>query len=186
MQADNEGADVRTKKRQEPFTIERRQAMKLTDNMWRFTVAAFGLAAWAVAYAQQVPEGAIMFNFAKAKWERPSEGGNERATIYGDPTKSGPYLYVVKMPPRASSRENPRAHSHPDTRNYTVISGTWYIGFGDKYDDSKLIALPAGSYYTEPAGLPHFVTTKSDGAVVMFGGTGPTRQISVEPAPAKK
>ena len=56
--------------------------MKLTDNMWRFTVAAFGLAACAVAYAQQVPEGAIMFNFAKAKWERPSEGGNERATIY--------------------------------------------------------------------------------------------------------
>ena len=102
--------------------------MKLTDNMRRFTVAAFGLAACAVAYAQQVPEGAIMFNFAKAKWERPSEGGNERATIYGDPTKSGPYLYVVKMPPRPSSRENPRAHSHPDTRNYTVLSGTWYIG----------------------------------------------------------
>jgi hypothetical protein len=27
----------------------------------------------------------------------------------------------------------------------------------------ELIALPAGSYYTEPAGLPHFVTTKSEG-----------------------
>jgi len=160
--------------------------MKIFNYGMHFTAVAFMLAACAVVYAQQVPEGAVMFNFAKAKWERPSESGNERATIYGDPTKAGPYLYVVKMAPRSSSRENPRAHSHPDTRNYTVLSGTWYIGFGEKYDESKLMALPAGSYYTEPAGLPHFVTTKSEGAVVMFGGTGPTRQIPVEPASAKK
>jgi len=161
--------------------------MKFTVNIWRFTVATFCLAAaCTVAYAQQLPEGAVMFNFAKAKWVRQAEGGGERATIVGDPTKPGPYLYVVKFPPRSLTGALPRSHSHPDTRNYTVISGTWYIGFGEKYDESKLIALPAGSYYTEPAGKPHFVTTKNEGAVVMFGGTGPTQQSSVEPAPAKK
>ena len=160
----------------------------MKNHYWgtHFTIAAFMLALCAVAYAQEVPKEAVMFNFAKAKWVRVSEGGGERATILGDPSKAGPYLYVSKIPPRAASAGAPRPHSHPDSRNYTVISGTWYIGFGDKYDESKLIELPAGSYYTEPAGVPHFVTTKSEGAVVMFGGTGPTRQIPVEPVPSKK
>lgn len=160
--------------------------MNIIKHIRTISAAAFILATCAVVYAQQMPEGAVMFNFAKAKWVREGDAANERATIYGDPTKPGPYLYVVKMPPRAPSAAAPRAHSHPDTRNYTVISGTWYIGFGDKYDESKLIELPAGSYYTELAGVPHFVTTKSDGAVVMFGGTGPTRQIPIEAAPSKK
>ena len=61
-------------------------------------------------------------------------------------------------------------------------------GFGKTFDESKLIALPAGSFYTEPANLPHFVATKGDGAVVQIGGSGPTRQIWVNPAddPSKK
>ena len=159
--------------------------MKITPSI--FTVAVFGLATCAVAYAQQLPQGAVMFNFAKAKWVSDAAGaGTERATVLGDPTKPGPYIYVVKFPPRASSNPAARPHSHPDSRSYTVLSGTWYIGFGDKYDESKLNELPAGSYYTEPAGVPHFVTTKSDGAVVMFSGTGPTRQIPVEAAGSKK
>jgi hypothetical protein len=45
-----------------------------------------------------------------------------------------------------------------------------------------LIALPAGSYYTQPAGVPHFVLVKDDGVVVQITGTGPSRQIPVDAA----
>ena len=72
-------------------------------------------------------------------------------------------------------------------RSYTVLSGTWYIGFGEKFDESKLIALPPGSYYTEPANKPHFVLTK-EAVVVQIGGTGPTAVKFFDPAhePKKK
>jgi hypothetical protein len=42
------------------------------------------------------------------------------------------------------------------------------------YDESKLTALPAGSFYTEPAGAPHFVATLDGEVIVQVSGTGPT------------
>jgi len=78
-----------------------------------------------------------------------------------------------------------QAHSHPDDRIYTVISGTWYIGWGEKFDESKLTALPPGSLYTEPAKVTHFITTKED-VVVQVSGTGPTATDFVDPAHAPK
>lgn len=140
--------------------------------------------ACSVVFAQQLPDGVVLFDFAKATWVTEGTPGNARAIIYGHPSKPGLYLYVNKVRPNAVTQ----AHTHPDARTYTVLSGTWYVGFGDKYDESKLIALAPGSFYTEPAGVAHFVATKGDGAMVQIGGTGPTRQIFVNPmhAPAKK
>jgi hypothetical protein len=40
------------------------------------------------------------------------------------------------------------AHSHRVDRIATVVSGTWRIGYGDKFDESKLKVLPSGSFYT--------------------------------------
>jgi quercetin dioxygenase-like cupin family protein len=79
-----------------------------------------------------------------------------------------------------------QAHSHPDDRTYTVLSGTWYIGWGDVYDSDKLIALPAGSFYTEPAGVPHFVSTPDGEAIVQITGTGPTAVDYVDQSHASK
>jgi quercetin dioxygenase-like cupin family protein len=79
-----------------------------------------------------------------------------------------------------------QAHSHPEDRTYTVISGTWYIGYGDKLDSAKLKALPAGSFHTEPANANHFVVIKEGGAVVQITGTGPTATRFVDPAHAPK
>jgi len=48
--------------------------------------------------------------------------------------------------------------------------------------------LPAGSFYTEPAKIPHFVAINDDGAVIEISGTGPSSQLWVDPAhaPTKK
>jgi len=37
------------------------------------------------------------------------------------------------------------AHTHPDYREVTVLSGTWRTGYGEKFDAAALKALPAGS-----------------------------------------
>ena len=132
---------------------------------------ALGLAAAPQALAQEIPAGAIVFTPEKAKWA-PGKLVPElqSAPVFGDQQKPGPYLGMSRFPPNFKIQP----HTHPDDRHYTVISGTWYVGFGTKWDDSKLIALPAGSYYTEPANSPHFIATKADGAVVHIGGKGPS------------
>lgn len=144
----------------------------------RFLATALGLAACIPVYGQELPQGVVMLDATKAKWERSPTG--ESAKIYGDQTKPGPYLFLTKPRPGQSIASKP--HTHPDTRTYTVISGTWYVGFGDKFDESKLIALPAGSYYTEPAGVAHFILIKDEGVVVQIGGTGPSHLAPVDAA----
>ena len=108
--------------------------------------------------------------------------GLEQAAIIGDSTKPGPYIERVKFPPNFN---NP-PHAHPDERTYTIISGTWYVGWGNKFDETKLKALPPGSFYTEPANVPHFVVSKGEPVIVQISGTGPTATRFVDPAHAPK
>jgi quercetin dioxygenase-like cupin family protein len=104
--------------------------------------------------------------------------------MLGNSKKEGPYVHRVRFP----KGRIVQAHSHPDDRTYTVLSGTWYIGWGDVYDESKLTALPPGSFYTEPAGVPHFIATPDGETVVEVHGMGPTSATFVNPdhAPKKK
>lgn len=108
--------------------------------------------------------------------------GLEQADLIGDSTKPGPYVQRVRYP---ANFVNP-PHSHPEERTYTVISGTWYVGWGTKLDESKLLALPPGSFYTEPANVPHFVLSKGEPVVVQISGVGPTASRFVDPALAPK
>ncbi len=104
------------------------------------------------------------------------------AHIVGSGKEAGPYTYRVKFP----KGRVVQAHSHPDDRFYTVISGTWKIGFGEQYDESKLITLTAGGFYTEPADVPHFISTPDGEAIVQVSGTGPTTIHYVNPEHGSK
>ena len=61
-------------------------------------------------------------------------------------------------------------HTHPDSREVTVLSGTFANGYGNTFDASK---LKAGSYYTEPSDVPHFIEVEED-VVLQVSGTGPS------------
>jgi hypothetical protein len=103
--------------------------------------------------------------------------GMEQANLVGNPSKPGPYTLRLKFP--AGYKLAP--HSHPDYREVTILSGTWYTGYGEKFEDADLKALPAGSFYTEPANLPHFVDVREP-VVIQVSGTGPSRRVFVNPA----
>lgn len=125
----------------------------------------------------------IMLAPDQMEWvDNPRVPGLGLSKIVGDAKKPGPFVHRVKFP----KGRVVQAHSHPDDRTYTVLSGTWYIGWGDNYDEAKLTALPAGSFYTEPAGVPHFISTPDGEAIVQVTGTGPTAVSYVDPAHAPK
>jgi quercetin dioxygenase-like cupin family protein len=149
--------------------------------MQRYLLAAAAVASALSAShwvsAQNVPQGSIVVTPDKLAWKpSPRVAGVETAALVSDSTKQGPYVERIRFP--ANFKIQP--HTHPEERTYTILSGTWYVGWGDKFDEAKLIALPAGSFYTEPANVAHFVTTRGDGAVIQLSGTGPTATKMLE------
>jgi len=112
---------------------------------------------------EKLPKGVTLTTPDKIQWVK-TPSGRELAYLHGHPDKPGPYLYLVKWPPNNKAL----AHKHPDDRYGIVLSGTHYIGYGDRFDEKKLHAHPAGSYFTEPADTAHFGLTRGEGAVLYF------------------
>jgi len=121
------------------------------------------------AAAGSAPVFAI--DLGKVQWRKnPSGSALDFATLVGDRSKPGLYIQLVRWPPHTVNK----AHSHPDDRYAVVLSGTFYHGFGDKFDESRLEARPAGTFFTEPARLRHFGVTRDEGVILYFVGNGPS------------
>src|ERR1700726_424841 len=97
-------------------------------------------------------------------------GGIQTVVLKGNPDQSGVYTIMLRVP----AHTRIAAHSHRDDRVATVISGTWHIGYGDKFDEAMLKALPPGSFYTEPSARNHFAETNNEAVVVQITGFGPS------------
>ncbi|MEW8692686.1 MAG: cupin domain-containing protein [Candidatus Thiodiazotropha endolucinida] len=147
------------------------------------TLCTMYLATSATVFAESEQTSGMMLTLEDLKWkDNPRVTGLGVAHIIGHGKKPGPFVYRVRFP----KGRIVQPHSHPDDRTYTVISGTWHIGWGEKYDPDKMTALPAGSFYTEPAGVPHFIATPDSETVVQITGTGPTAAQFVDPSHAPK
>jgi len=96
--------------------------------------------------------------------------GPASVTLNGDSTKAGVYTVQVTLP--AHTIVPP--HTHRDNRTVYVVSGTLYVGYGEKRDAAALKTLPPGSYYTEPAATPHYTETRDDPVVILITGVGPS------------
>jgi quercetin dioxygenase-like cupin family protein len=151
-----------------------------------FALASTALIALALTAATQLqaqfelPPGAFRVTPEELRWAPGRVPGHEIAPLVGASNKPGPYVERVRFPARSVSQ----AHSHPEDRSYTVISGTWHVGYGDSYDSTRLKALPPGSYYTEPANVSHFSLTGDEPVVVQISGIGPSATRFVDPRPA--
>ncbi|HJW45764.1 MAG TPA: cupin domain-containing protein [Lysobacter sp.] len=96
--------------------------------------------------------------------------GIETRVLKGKPSSKGLYTILLTVP----AHTRIAAHDHPDERVATVISGTWYFGYGKTFDERALKALPPGSFYTEPPGEAHFARTGDTAVVLQITGVGPT------------
>lgn len=136
--------------------------------------------------------GELRMTPSEVKWPAPAAGstgtsgvsGTQTVVLKGDPTKPGLYTMLLRVGPNTKID----AHAHPDDRVATVVSGTWYFGYGAKFDESRLKVLPAGSVYTEPPNSNHFAMTRGEGVTIQITGTGPSGTTYVDPSndPARK
>jgi quercetin dioxygenase-like cupin family protein len=106
----------------------------------------------------------------------PAHAGYETAVVVGDPAKPGVYTVHTKLP--ANITIVPHTHGEK-WRVATVLSGTLYYAQGDKFDESKLRALPPGSVIVEPANVPHFARTKGP-VLLHITGEGPASTVPVK------
>jgi quercetin dioxygenase-like cupin family protein len=146
-------------------------------------LAVVGLMLGTAAVAQN-GKSAVAITPAEMKWV--SQGGlaapgMEQLNLVGDPSKPGPYTLRLKFPKGYKIAP----HTHPDSREVTIVSGTYATGYGEKADPAKLKILPAGSFYTEPANLPHYIEIVED-TVLQVSGTGPSGRQYVDPAQGSK
>jgi quercetin dioxygenase-like cupin family protein len=65
-------------------------------------------------------------------------------------------------------------HFHPHDRFITVVSGTWWVGSGPKWDPGNgSVAMPAGSFVTHYGKQVHWDGAKDVDAVLLIVGDGP-------------
>jgi quercetin dioxygenase-like cupin family protein len=154
------------------------------------TILGIGLAGSSLlAHAQNDPYGVIQLLPEDIKFA-PNPAGLGAASpqtkaLVGDAKKAAPYTIRVKLP--ANTKLAP--HSHPDEwRMMTVLSGTLYFAYGEKFDEAKLKALPPGSFFTEPKNAPHFAMAKTEDVILQVTAMGPSGTNYVNPAddPRKK
>jgi quercetin dioxygenase-like cupin family protein len=134
-----------------------------------------------VAIAQDsMTDGHVMSAPKDMKWGAAPpvfEKGSMMSVVSGDPSKEGLYCVRLKMP--AGYRINP--HWHPTDENVTVISGTFALGMGEKFDKATMKELPPGGFALLPAQMRHYAMAKT-AAIVQVHGMGPFALTYVNPA----
>lgn len=103
--------------------------------------------------------------------------GAQLAVLEGNPGgSSGDYTVRFKMPD--GYRIAP--HWHPYRENVTVMSGTFKVGMGDHFDESKMGVFPAGSFaYLDPD-MHHYAMASGE-VVVQVHGQAPFQFNYVNP-----
>lgn len=110
----------------------------------------------------------------KIEWRK--SAASDTATIQGDPSKPGIYIQLIKWHPGHMSRP----HYHSTDRYITVLSGTWWIGTGTKYDPASTYPVPAGTYVVDHAMGIHYDGAKDTECVLEIVGMGPVTTTGAE------
>jgi len=129
------------------------------------------LAAMVGAHAQDTT-GSIIRLPSEMTYKAPPKGpGPHTVVLYGNPSKPGVFVMRAKLP--AGYKITPRWR--PDAwRTAVVLSGTFYYGIGEKWDESKLKAYPPGTFFAHPSKHPHFAWARDGEVIVQFTAMGPT------------
>lgn len=150
----------------------------MLKTMQILTLAMIGWLALAqLASAVDIDPSSVEFQTpAQIKWVRNAAGTNEQVVLFGDPNKPGPYVVRIKWFPGNMSRP----HFHPNDRFFSVISGTWWVGTGEKYDSNHTVPVPAGSYVIHHAGKIHYDGAKDEETIIQVSGIGPATSMPAE------
>jgi quercetin dioxygenase-like cupin family protein len=109
--------------------------------------------------------------------------GAKIAVIEGNPNAQGPVSLRIKLP----ANYRIPAHYHDTQEHSTILSGTLYIGMGDKFDAQKAQPVTPGTVVVMAPKMRHFAWTKEE-TIFQLNVMGPWTVTYVNPAddPRKK
>jgi len=128
----------------------------------------------------QAPDSHITVLADQVQWKPAPASlppGAQAALLEGDPSKPGLFTMRISMPD--GYRIPP--HSHPGVERVTVLSGSFYLGQGDRFDESAGKLMPAGAYTSMPPGMHHYAWAKGP-TVVQISTIGPWGITYINPA----
>jgi hypothetical protein len=147
---------------------------------WRLSLACPIVAAalTVAAHAVELNPAAVVYKLPdQIKWSEPTPAGSQNAVMAGDPSKPGLYVVLNKW---LKGNHFSRPHFHPNDRFITVISGTWWVGTGPKFDPANTVPMPAGSFVTHFGKQVHWDGAKDEDAVLLIVGEGPGTSTPAE------
>lgn len=169
---------ARVAKRQERITFatstrwrfHQREKAEMARMLLSVVAGVVLLAPVTQASAQAGAKRPVAVTPGEVRWFTPPyyTDGRQRASLFGDSRQDGVWVDRARIP----GNLRVLAHTHPHDELATVISGTWYVGIGPRFDRAKLKAYPAGSFVMIPAGTPHFAATKDGPVIVQLNGVG--------------
>ena len=147
--------------------------------------AVIGAAAFVFAAEQSASPAATtehrVMKPGDLKWNDTPPGlpaGGKMAVLNGDPTQAGPFTVRLKAP--AGYKVMP--HTHPTAERLTVISGTFKIGMGEKFDEKSMQQMTPGSYIVLPPNMAHYAKGAGGNSVVQIDSEGPFQINYVNPS----
>jgi quercetin dioxygenase-like cupin family protein len=119
-----------------------------------------------------------MWSAKHLEWkDLPSIQGAKIAMLEGPMNEEKPFIARIKMP--AGGKIPP--HWHPGIEHVTVISGSFAMALGEKWDDKALHSMGAGDVMIMQPKTPHYAMAKSE-TIVQIHGMGPWSVNYVNPA----
>src|SRR5580658_91570 len=126
--------------------------------------------------AAELNPAAVVFKLPDQIPWKLNPNGADNAVLYGDPAKPGLYIVLVRW--HAGHMSHP--HFHPNDRFITVISGTWWVGTGTKFDPDATVPMPVGSFVTHYGKQVHYDGAKDADCVLEIVGEGPATATPAE------
>ena len=103
--------------------------------------------------------------------------GGKTALLNGDPSQAGAFTVRLKAP----TGYKVMPHTHPTAERLTVISGTFKIGMGEKFDEGSMQQMTPGSYIVLPPDMAHYAKGAKE-SVVQIDSEGPFQINYVNPS----
>ena len=149
--------------------------------MGKICAVLIGIAALALTLASQEKKEGMeahkIVHFGDLKWT-PIMKGCELAPVAGDMNAEGaPFVLRIRC---ADGIKVP-AHWHPTDENVTVLKGTFLVGMGESFDESKLQTMNVGNFVTVPKEMRHFALCKGE-TIVQVHAIGPFKVNWVNPS----
>ncbi len=150
-----------------------------TSSLWRRSLQlalVAGTLVWLGSMKADINPSALAYKLPKDIPWKVNPNGSAIAVLVGDPEKPGLYIVLNKW----TAHHMSRPHFHPNDRYITVLSGTWWVGTGPKYDPESTVAMPAGTFVTHFGKQIHYDGAKEGDAVLEIVGMGPATSTPAE------